>query len=95
MYSIRLINLHFWLATLGVCYLYCFIVGFWYYSGLMWRAVNEDGSLTYSFVESVVASHPYWFGRFIGGALYLTGMLVMAYNVAMTVMNKNLLAQIN
>jgi len=56
--------------------------------GLMWRAVNDDGSLTYSFIEAVSASYPYWAGRVLGGALYLTGMLVMAYNVAMTVSNK-------
>ncbi|MBK6757182.1 MAG: cytochrome-c oxidase, cbb3-type subunit I [Agitococcus sp.] len=88
MYSIGLINLHFWLATMGVV---LYIASLWISGitqGLMWRAVNDDGSLTYSFVESVVASHPYWLGRFIGGSLYLSGMFVMAYNVAMTVMNK-------
>jgi cytochrome c oxidase cbb3-type subunit 1 len=88
MYSIKLINLHFWLATIGTIF---YIASLWVSGitqGLMWRAVNDDGSLTYTFVEAVKASHPYWFGRFIGGALYLSGMFVMAYNVAMTIANK-------
>ena len=53
--------------------------------GLMWRAINADGTLTYSFIESVVASHPMYVGRMIGGAMFLTGMLIMAYNVFRTV----------
>jgi cytochrome c oxidase cbb3-type subunit I len=53
--------------------------------GLMWRAVNADGTLTYSFVESVKSSYPFWFIRFLGGALYLGSMFIMAYNVFMTV----------
>ncbi|RZU47207.1 cytochrome c oxidase cbb3-type subunit 1 [Fluviicoccus keumensis] len=88
MYSISLINLHFWLATIGTVF---YIASMWVSGitqGLMWRAVNDDGSLTYSFIEAVSASYPYWAGRVLGGALYLTGMLVMAYNVVMTVSNK-------
>jgi cytochrome c oxidase cbb3-type subunit 1 len=88
MYSIGLINLHFWLATIGTVF---YIASMWVSGitqGLMWRAVNDDGSLTYSFIEAVSASYPYWTGRVIGGAMFLTGMLVMAYNVAMTVSNK-------
>ena len=54
----------------------------------MWRAVNEDGSLTYSFVGSRLRQLPYWFGRFIGGVLFLSGMIVMLYNVLMTVNGK-------
>jgi len=53
--------------------------------GLMWRAVNADGTLTYSFVESVKASYPFWAIRFLGGVLFLTGMLVMAYNMFKTI----------
>jgi len=53
--------------------------------GLMWRAVNEDGTLIYSFIETVEAMHPYYLVRFLGGLIYLAGMLVMAYNVYMTV----------
>ena len=54
--------------------------------GLMWRAINPDGSLTYTFVESVKATYPFYMVRFFGGVLYLTGMLVMAWNVTMTAM---------
>jgi cytochrome c oxidase cbb3-type subunit I len=53
--------------------------------GLMWRAANADGTLTYSFVESVKSSYPFWFIRFLGGLVYLGSMFIMAYNVYMTV----------
>jgi cytochrome c oxidase cbb3-type subunit 1 len=51
----------------------------------MWRAINEDGTLTYSFVEALQASHPGFIVRFAGGVFFLTGMLLMAYNVWRTV----------
>lgn len=85
MYSIKLINTHFWLATIGTV---LYIAALWVngiMQGLMWRAVNADGTLTYSFVESVEASVPGYIVRTIGGGLFLVGMLVMAYNVYMTV----------
>ncbi|OZB23149.1 MAG: cytochrome oxidase subunit I, partial [Pseudomonas sp. 34-62-33] len=53
--------------------------------GLMWRAVNEDGTLTYSFVESLEASHAGYVVRMIGGAFFVTGMLLMTYNTWRTV----------
>ncbi|MDE0715014.1 MAG: cytochrome-c oxidase, cbb3-type subunit I [Gammaproteobacteria bacterium] len=84
-YSVRLIDLHFWMATVGIV-LYLTSMGI---SGIMqcrrWRAVNEDGTLIYSFIETVEAMHPYYLVRFLGGLIYLAGMLVMAYNVYMTV----------
>ncbi|GGN18304.1 cytochrome c oxidase, cbb3-type subunit I [Shewanella putrefaciens] len=85
MYSTKLINVHFWLATIGTV---LYIVSMWIsgvMQGLMWRAVNADGTLTYSFVESLEASYPFYFVRFIGGCFFLTGMLIMAYNVVRTV----------
>ena len=85
MYSTKLINLHFWLATVGVIF---YIVSMWISGitqGLMWRATNPDGTLTYSFVESVVASHWPYVGRAFGGFLYLSGMFFMAYNLYMTI----------
>jgi cytochrome c oxidase cbb3-type subunit 1 len=54
----------------------------------MWRAFNSDGSLTYSFAESVEASYPGYFVRFIGGAIFFSGMLLMAFNVWKTIGNK-------
>jgi cytochrome c oxidase cbb3-type subunit 1 len=56
--------------------------------GLMWRATSVDGTLTYSFVEAVEASYPGYYVRFIGGAIFLAGMLVMAYNVWRTVQGR-------
>jgi len=84
MYSVDLINLHFWMSTIGVV---LYIASMWVngiMQGLMWRAYNEDGTLTYTFVDSLVASHAGYVVRLLGGAVYLTGMLVMAYNVWMT-----------
>ncbi|EGR2797590.1 cytochrome-c oxidase, cbb3-type subunit I [Vibrio navarrensis] len=85
MYSVGLINVHFWLATIGTV---LYIVAMWIsgvMQGLMWRAVNSDGTLTYSFVESVSASYPFYFVRFLGGFIFLTGMFLMAYNTYKTV----------
>jgi cytochrome c oxidase cbb3-type subunit 1 len=86
MYSKRLIEIHFWIATIGVV---LYIASMWIagvMQGLMWRAVNEDGTLTYTFIESVKATFPYYVIRVTGGAMYLTGMIIMAYNVAKTMM---------
>ncbi len=85
MYSIKAIELHFWVATIGIV---LYIAAMWIagvMQGLMWRAVNTDGTLTYTFVESVKATYPFYVIRFIGGALYFGGMLVMAWNTWMTV----------
>ncbi|MNF37786.1 hypothetical protein D3C84_187170 [compost metagenome] len=85
MHSIGLINLHFWLATIGTV---LYIASMWVNGitqGLMWRATNEDGTLTYSFVEALEASHAGFLVRLIGGLFFLTGMLLMAYNTWRTV----------
>jgi cytochrome c oxidase cbb3-type subunit 1 len=85
MYSIRLITIHFWIATIGVV---LYIAALWIagvMQGLMWRAVNADGTLTYSFVEGVKASYPYWTIRLLGGTLFFSGMLIMAWNTWKTV----------
>ncbi len=84
MYSVKLIDWHFWLSTIGTV---LYIASMWVnglMQGLMWRAVNSDGTLTYSFVQSVEASFPGYVVRFIGGTIFFAGMLVMAYNVYMT-----------
>jgi cytochrome c oxidase cbb3-type subunit 1 len=52
----------------------------------MWRATDQLGFLEYSFIETVASMHPYYVIRAIGGALFLIGALIMAYNLAMTVM---------
>lgn len=88
MYSTSLVNTHFWLHTIGVV---LYIVAMWIsgiMQGMMWRAVNTDGTLTYSFVQSLEASYPFYLMRFIGGCFVVTGMLVMAYNVVKTVRAK-------
>ncbi|MBN3564812.1 cytochrome-c oxidase, cbb3-type subunit I [Aliamphritea spongicola] len=85
MYSVGLINTHFWLATIGTVLYICAMWVNGILQGLMWRAVNEDGTLTYSFVEALEASHPGYFVRALGGAFFLTGMFLMAYNVWQTV----------
>jgi cytochrome c oxidase cbb3-type subunit 1 len=85
MYSSKLIDTHFWIATIGVV---LYITAMWIsgvMQGLMWRAVNSDGTLTYSFVESLEATYPFYFVRLLGGLLFLSGMFIMAYNVYKTV----------
>ncbi len=88
MYSLKLIDLHFWVSTIGVV---LYIAAMWIagvMQGLMWRAVNDDGTLTYSFVESLERMYPFYFVRFLGGAVFLFGMLIMAYNVYKTVVGQ-------
>ena len=85
MYSVKLITAHFWIATIGVV---LYIASMWIsgvMQGLMWRAVNADGTLTYSFVEAVKASYDFWAIRFLGGVLFLGGMVLMAYNMFKTI----------
>jgi len=84
MWSVRLITVHFWIATLGVV---IYIASMWIagvMQGLMWRATNADGTLTYTFVEGVKATYPFYAIRLVGGTLFLIGMLIMAYNVIRT-----------
>ncbi len=85
MYSVKLINLHFWMSTIGTV---LYIASMWVNGiaqGLMWRAFNTDGTLTYSFVESIEASYPGYYVRLLGGVIFFAGMLVMAYNVWRTI----------
>ncbi|MDH5516412.1 MAG: cytochrome-c oxidase, cbb3-type subunit I [Gammaproteobacteria bacterium] len=85
MYSTRLIEQHFWIATIGIV---LYIASMWVsgiMQGLMWRAVNSDGTLTYSFVESLARMYPYYTIRLVGGLLFFIGMLIMAYNVYKTI----------
>jgi cytochrome c oxidase cbb3-type subunit 1 len=87
MYSMKAIELHFWMATIGIV---LYITALWIagvMEGLMWRAINSDGTLTYSFIESVKAKYPYYIIRLFGGLLYLGGMLVMLWNVIKTATN--------
>jgi cytochrome c oxidase cbb3-type subunit 1 len=84
MHSKKLIEVHFWIATIGVV---LYIASMWIagvMQGLMWRATNPDGTLTYSFVESVKATYPFWTIRLLGGLLFLSGMFIMAYNMFLT-----------
>ena len=85
MWSVRLINVHFWIATIGIV---LYIASMWIagvMEGLMWRAVSPDGSLTYTFIESVKAAYPFYTIRLLGGLLYLSGMLLMFYNMVKTI----------
>ena len=85
MYSVRLVETHFWVATIGIV---LYIAAMWIagvMQGLMWRATNPDGTLTYAFVESVKATMPYYVIRLAGGLLYLGGICIMLYNVLMTI----------
>ena len=84
MYSVKWIDTHFWIHTIGVVF---YIASMWIagvMQGLMWRATNSDGTLTYSFIESLIATYPYYLGRLLGGVIVLAGMLLMGWNMLRT-----------
>lgn len=85
LYSLRLVNWHFWLATLGIVVYAAVMWVAGIQQGLMWREYDDQGYLVYAFVESVAAMHPYYVVRTIGGLLFLSGALVMAYNIYRTI----------
>ncbi|MCB1423726.1 MAG: cbb3-type cytochrome c oxidase subunit I, partial [Nitratireductor sp.] len=85
LYSLRLVNWHFWLATLGIV---VYAATMWVagiQQGLMWREYDAQGYLVYSFAESIAAMFPYYVMRMMGGVLFLTGALIMAYNLYRTI----------
>jgi cytochrome c oxidase cbb3-type subunit 1 len=85
MYSVRLVEAHFWLAVTGTL---IYIIAMWnsgIIQGLMWRTYNESGTLAYSFMDSVIAMHPYYIARAIGGLCFLLGTLIGCYNIWMTI----------
>ena len=85
LYSLKLVEWHFWVATLGIV---LYITSMWVsgiMEGLMWRAYNEFGFLEYSFVETVEAKHVSYIIRSLGGLLYVLGSLIMVYNVIRTI----------
>lgn len=84
MYSTKLVELHFWVATVGVV---LYIAAMWVagvMQGLMWRATEADGTLTYTFVEVVKATYPFYAVRLLGGLCFLSGICIMAWNVYQT-----------
>ena len=88
MYSTPLIDAHFWTSTIGVV---LYAVSMWVAGitqGLMWRGVNDDGTLTYAFIEGLKASYPYYGLRLLGGTIFFLGMLIMVYNVYLTVRDR-------
>lgn len=85
MYSLKLINWHFWISTLGIVF---YISAMWVsgiLQGLMWRAYTSLGFLEYSFIETVEAMHPFYVIRATGGVLFLIGALLMVFNIWMTI----------
>jgi len=85
LYSLRMVNWHFWTATLGIV---LYVSSMWVagiMQGLMWREYGADGYLVYSFAEVVAAMHPYYLIRAAGGLLYLSGFLIMIWNVTQTI----------
>ena len=84
-YSESMVNTHFWIHTIGTVFYVCAMWVSGIMQGLMWRATDEYGNLTYTFAESVAAMHPYYVLRSVGGLLVLVGALIMLYNVVMTI----------
>ena len=93
LYSLKLVNAHLWIATIGIVF---YISAMWIagvMQGLMWRSYDSLGYLEYSFVETVMAMHPYYIIRALGGVLFLIGALIMVYNLWKTVANNDEKAQ--
>jgi len=88
LYSLRMVNWHFWLATLGIVIYAAVMWVSGITQGLMWREYDDQGFLVYSFAETVAAMHPYYALRVFGGLLYLAGALVMAWNIYQTIRGK-------
>ncbi|MEN8178843.1 MAG: cytochrome-c oxidase, cbb3-type subunit I [Pseudomonadota bacterium] len=85
LWSTKLVNAHFWTATIGTV---VYIVAMWVsgiMQGLMWRAYDDYGTLAYTFAESVEAMHPYYAMRAVGGMIFVAGALLMLINILMTV----------
>ena len=85
LYSLKLVNLHFWISNIGIL---LYITSMWVagiLQGLMWRAYDNLGFLEYSFVETVEAMHPMYVIRALGGALFVVGAVIMAYNLYRTI----------
>lgn len=85
LYSVRLVNWHFWISTIGIVF---YISAMWVsgiLQGLMWRAYTDLGFLEYSFVETVEAMHPFYVIRAVGGGLFLAGALLMVFNIWRTI----------
>jgi len=85
MHSTKLISVHFWIHTVGLVLYICAMWISGVLQGLMWRAVHDDGTLTYSFVASLERMYPFYILRWFGGVLVLVGMFIMAYNVFKTI----------
>ena len=88
LYSVRMVTWHFWLAMLGIVVYAAVMWVSGVMQGLMWREYDAQGFLVYSFAETVQAMHPYYVMRAIGGALYLAGALIMAFNITMTILGR-------
>ena len=85
MYSAKLVEAHFWLALAGTV---IYVFAMWnsgIIQGLMWRTYNESGTLAFSFLDSLIAMHPYYVARAIGGLFFLVGACIGAYNIWMTI----------
>jgi len=85
MYSPRLVEAHFWFALAGTV---VYVFAMWnsgIIQGLMWRTYNESGTLAFSFIDTLIAMHPYYIARAFGGLLFLIGGCLGAYNIWMTI----------
>jgi cytochrome c oxidase cbb3-type subunit 1 len=85
LYSLKLVNWHFWLAMMGIV---IYASSMWVsgiMQGLMWREYNNEGFLVYSFAETVVQMHPFYVLRATGGLMFLAGSFIMVYNIWQTI----------
>ncbi|MDW3094659.1 MAG: cytochrome-c oxidase, cbb3-type subunit I [Gammaproteobacteria bacterium] len=92
LYSVRLANIHFWMALLGTI---LYVVAMWgagVSQGVLWLSLDEIGQLKYSFTEIMAAMNPYYLLRFVAGLIFLSGALLMAFNFLMTIVGRHTIA---
>ena len=84
-FSVKLANLHFWLVLVGqlVFSMTGWITGI--QQGAMWKALTPEGTLKYTFMETLVKNYPYWHVRSLAGAIFIVGMVVFVLNVLLTI----------
>ena len=85
LYSVKLANIHFWLALTGTMLYILAMWGAGVTQGLLWLSLDQTGELLYSFTDIMASMPPYYLLRLVAGIIFLSGTILMAYNLLKTV----------
>ena len=91
LYSVRLANVHFWLALAGTMLYILSMWGAGVSQGLLWLSLDTFGEPSFSFKDIMASMPPYYLLRLVGGLIFLTGALLMIYNLYMTMKGRETL----